>query len=193
MMDKLTFVSEIVKAIAWPVSAVIAMLILRKPIVELVPLMKKIKYKEIELEFSRDLMNLKAEVQLSSTKEMIKEEDIERDARMQNVLSLSTRSAIMEAWLELEASAIEAAVSLWDDSPTNALRNMHIIGESLVRNGVLDSQQLKIFNKLRELRNKSAHVAELYLSESDAKEYIKMARNLSSHIKNNVKNNKQNK
>jgi len=61
-LDSLTFVAEIVKALAWPTSILLLVLTLRKPIGELIPFLRKLKYKEIEMEFSCELAELKAEV-----------------------------------------------------------------------------------------------------------------------------------
>ena len=51
-MDTLTFVSEALKSLAWPVVVVFLVLMLKKPITELIPLLRKLKYKELEMEFS---------------------------------------------------------------------------------------------------------------------------------------------
>jgi hypothetical protein len=37
-MDGFTFISELVKAVAWPSAGVILVTLLRKPIIELIPL-----------------------------------------------------------------------------------------------------------------------------------------------------------
>jgi hypothetical protein len=75
-MDALTFISEIVKALAWPTAIVVLVSLLKKPIVELVPLMKKLKYKELELEFSQEVMALKEETTEIRTLEATKAKDL---------------------------------------------------------------------------------------------------------------------
>ncbi|MEH8231393.1 hypothetical protein [Aeromonas veronii] len=64
-MDALTFISELIKAAVWPVTAIVLVVLLRKPIVELTPLLRKLKYKELELEleFAQEVSELKAEVE----------------------------------------------------------------------------------------------------------------------------------
>jgi len=47
-MDTLTFISELIKAVAWPMTAIVLVVLLRKPIIELIPLLRKLKYKELE-------------------------------------------------------------------------------------------------------------------------------------------------
>jgi hypothetical protein len=65
-MDGFTFTTELIKALAWPSSVIILVFLLRKPIIELVPLMKKLKFKELEMEFSQEVKALKSEVKETS-------------------------------------------------------------------------------------------------------------------------------
>ncbi len=50
-MDRLTFTIEIIKSVSWPLTALVIVLILRKPIIALPPLIKKLKIKDVEIEF----------------------------------------------------------------------------------------------------------------------------------------------
>lgn len=100
------------------------------------------------------------------------------------LVSYSTRAAIIEAWIELEAAAVEIASSFWSQSPSDTFRNDPKLGDYLHQCKVLNDKQLEIYKKLRQLRNKSAHAEDLNLSESDAMAYVEMASNLTRHIKN---------
>lgn len=183
-MDGFTFISEIAKALAWPSAVIGLVFLLRKPIVELVPLMKKLKYKELELEFSQEVQDLKSKVI-----DALPEKDSQRQlsstltSKALDLVSYSTRAAIIEAWIELEAAAVEAASSFWSQPPSDIFRNDPKLGDYLHQCKVLDDKQLVIYKKLRLLRNKSAHAEELSLSESDARAYVEMASNLTKHIK----------
>lgn len=52
-MDKLTFISTLVSSLAWPLAAIVGFLTLRDPIAKAIPLIKKIKYKDMDIEFNR--------------------------------------------------------------------------------------------------------------------------------------------
>jgi len=54
-MDWLTFVTKIIESLAWPVSIVVIVLILKKPISALLPLLRNLKYKDLELSFGEEL------------------------------------------------------------------------------------------------------------------------------------------
>lgn len=126
-MDGFTFTTELVKALAWPSSVIVLVFLLRKPIVELVPLMKKLKFKELEMEFSQEVKALKSEVKETSgvgTPTIIVSEPT--NSKALDLLSFSTRAAIIEAWIEVEAAATEVASSFWGQSPSDTMRNVSV-------------------------------------------------------------------
>lgn len=182
-MDGFTFTSEVIKALAWPVSVTLLVFLLRKPIIELVPLMKKLKYKELELEFSQEIQALKLEAVDVLPKSQVKSPARLGPSLALDLVSYSTHAAIIEAWIELEAAAVGIASSFWNQGPSDVFKNDQKLGEYLHQCKVLDDKQLTIYKKLRQLRNKSAHAEELSLSENDARAYVEMASNLTRHIK----------
>lgn len=183
-MDELTFISEIIKALAWPSTIIAIVYLLKKPIIELVPFMKKLKYKELELEFSQEVMALKAEIEETPSLKLTKADNLTlTTSKAFDLVTFSTRAAIMEAWIELETAAIEVASSLWGQSSTEVMRNFPKLAEYLYQSKIIDDKQLRIFQRLRQLRNKAAHAEELHLSEEDAKAYIVMASSLIKHLR----------
>jgi len=144
---------------------------------------EKLKYKELELEFSQEVLALKAETTpaIDVPQEDILEPTISKALEL---VTLSTRAAIMEAWIEVETAAIEIASSFWSQSSSGAIRNFPRLGEYLHQCKIIDDKQLRLFRRLRRLRNKVAHAEELHLSEEDAMSFIFMASNLAKHIRN---------
>lgn len=183
-MDILTFFSELIKALAWPVTTIALAILLRGPIAELIPLLKRLKYKELELEFSQEVLELKAEVEaIAKEKGEPPPFVASTPSNLLNLVAFSARAAIMEAWLEVESAAAEVASSFWLQPPSDDFRYMPRLGEYLLQCNVIDEKQLAVFNKLRDLRNKSAHAINLELSEDDARSYVQMASDLAKHIR----------
>jgi hypothetical protein len=182
-MDGFTFTTEIVKAIAWPISLVTLVFIVRKPIFDLMPLIKKLKYKELELEFSQEVQALRLEAKDAFVERAGCKADNSKLSIALDLVSFSSRAAIIEAWIELEAAAIELAGSFWGQDGKVAFSNYSKLGDYLHQCEVLDDKQLTIFNKLRELRNKSAHAESLNLNDNDARAFVETASNLTRHIK----------
>ena len=61
-MDWLAFVASVIGSLAWPSVLLIIFMLLRKPLYGLLPLLQKLKYKEIEVEFTRRVEEVSAEV-----------------------------------------------------------------------------------------------------------------------------------
>jgi len=57
-MDWLTFISNTIKAISWPTAVIILVIILRRPLVRLLLLLRRLKYKDLELDFGERLEEL---------------------------------------------------------------------------------------------------------------------------------------
>lgn len=144
-MDVLTFISELIKAVAWPATAIVLVVLLRKPIVELIPLLRKLKYKEIELEFAQEVYELKAEVEAIAKEKGEEAPSIaSTSSNLLNLVTFSTRAAIMEAWLEVESASVTVASSFWGGPPNETFRNMPRLGEYLLQCKVIDEKQLTI-------------------------------------------------
>lgn len=183
-MDTLTFITEITKAVAWPLAAITLLFLLRKPLLELVPLVKKLKYKEMELEFSQEVMETKAAVAESAETTPNKSvEAQEKSEHIAQIAAYSTRAAVMEAWIELETAAAELASSFWQTSNTDVMKKNINLAEYLYKCGVIGPQQVNTFNTLRKLRNQVAHAKEIDLSEKDVLSYIDLASNLSIFLR----------
>jgi hypothetical protein len=194
-LDMLTFITELTKSLAWPIAALLFALMIRKPIAELVPLLRKLKYKEIELEFSKQIAELKAEIAtpthppLEATVSNVELPDDKSAAigtrrdELIRMASISARVAIMEAWLEVEVAATEVASSFWSSDASDAFRNYSKLGEYLFQCKVIDKKQLGTFKQLQQLRNRAAHAQELDISEEDTRTYVELAVSLAQQIR----------
>ncbi|MEZ2417281.1 hypothetical protein [Luteibacter sp. RCC_6_2] len=208
-MDWLTFIVGVLKAVAWPATLLGLTFWLRKPIRDLVPLLRKLKVKEFEVEFAREVVQLGAEVQLDSANSKTEETPIpatdggpneaptsqtpplasrearpNREEEVLRLASLSPRASIMEAWVELETAAAEMAASFWmPGNRPEIFRNSRRLGEYLLQCKVIDASQLAAFNKLKELRNKAVHAEELNLGVAETQIYVELAFALAKHIR----------
>ena len=153
--------------------------------------------KEIEMEFSREIAELKADT-LPAPKQPALPSDFHDDEQLAatqlpdrrgnkrdellRMVSFSTRVAVMEAWLEVESAAVEVA-SFWSTPTSDNFKNFLRMGEYLLQCQVIDQKQLQTFKRLQQLRNKAAHAQELNLSEDDARSYVELALALAAHIR----------
>lgn len=137
-MDTLTFAAEVIKAVAWPASLLVLAFFLRKPLKELMPLLRRLRYREVEIEFSREIAVLKAK-SLSeqpsglpnggfASPGLPKGLDSKR-LELLRMVPFSARVAVMEAWLEVEMAANEVASSFWSRTPSDIFRSDPTLGE----------------------------------------------------------------
>ena len=106
-MDWLSFIAAIVKALAWPLTALGIFLVLRRPLLALVPLLARLKFKDFELDFGRRLAEVSAEAaRLPSVRA-----GNAADEALLRLAPVAPRAAILEAWLRLEAAALRCSTS----------------------------------------------------------------------------------
>ena len=59
-MNTESFIVELIKPLAWPVTLVVILFTMRKPLTELILLIQKFKFRDLELEFGRKAEELAA-------------------------------------------------------------------------------------------------------------------------------------
>jgi hypothetical protein len=183
-MDPVTFVAELVKALAWPASVVTIVLILRRPLAGLIPLLHKLKYKDLELEFGRGVEEVKAEVLAElPTSPTPKALSAGASAVLVKLAEMSPRAAVTEAWRQVEGALIEAAKRKGVDLPPRQVALPIYVLRALQAKGALDPGKVAIFNDLRALRNSAAHAPEFALSQESALEYAALATQLAEYFR----------
>lgn len=186
-MDLLTFISEITDSLVWPIVAVVALFLLKKPLSELIPLLRKLKWKDFEAEFGREIEGLRSRVNqaLPEVPGVVPSEPTIGliVQKFSQLAELSPRSVVLEAWKEVESEALQTAQR--NEIPLNYYRPLSpvVIGRALTQGEILEENQLEIFNILRTLRNKVAHAEEFAFSKDDALEYADMADRLIRYLR----------
>lgn len=187
-MDVLQFISSVVGSLAWPGVVLAAVLVLRKPLIDLLPLLQRLKYKDLELDFGKRVGELQAEVaeELPPQAEPAPLPTTARSA-LHTLAEVSPRSAVMEAWRAVEAAGLAAARRLQSDLPTPALRSGRPLDSYealrlLEHSGKLDRAVVGPLRELRMLRNQAAHAPEFALTRDSALEYASVAERIAAHL-----------
>lgn len=172
----MSYLVQIIDALVWPAVVLISVFLLRKPLIELIPQLRKLKYRELELEFENDLEVLSQKSQRSRKNRTIEPPPIaDEDYYLEQVKELSPRAAIMESWLGLETSAISTAQQ-FIPSLKNKRVNFHAVLHELRKNEILEEQDIKNIDELRKLRNRSAHELDFSITEEEAAKFMEIAR-----------------
>jgi len=183
-LDWLTFTTELIKTLIWPLTVLVIVILLRKPIVGLIPLLQRIRYKDFELEFGRQIREVRAEANEELPPPRKVEAEIpQAPDPLLALASVSPRAAVIESWRHVETAALDAAqrnnVPLkYRDaaSPVRVIR-------ALENANVVDPAVMAIFHDLRALRNQAAHAPEFALSTEAVLEYVELAKRLIDYLR----------
>jgi len=170
---------EILEAIKWPLTVVVVSLIFRRPISNMIAKLAKLRYKDLELWFKKELDELELKVQEtpSQQKSSLSEKySPELKAELENlrtIASISPRAAIVEAWRKVEMETQSAAKRL--DIPVLGKIAGTQTFEKLVSYKVIDPDMLSIYSNIRKLRNKAAHATDFDLNYEEGIRYVELA------------------
>lgn len=157
-MSTLEFFSSLVQSLAWPISVILIIFILRKPISELTKGISKVKYQDLEIDFGKKLAKIEQQI---SSKDNIKSNNLilqpDSVEGLETIAYISPKSSIVMAWTLLEKELNEVIHRLIK-SPESILDNS--LSENinlLCGRNLIDSETIKAINDLRKLRNSAAH------------------------------------
>lgn len=176
---------EIIGQLAWPLAMIIIVVILRKPLSQLVQTTRRVKYKDVEVEFSRQLQQLEVEAAEAIPDEARKiESDGERNVSidLHQLADSAPNTAVTEAWKSVEQAARHVIDARGHAVDGDAATPYKQIQELLVREKIIDEQSVRVFDKLRILRNKVVHADGFELSSEQAREYVDLAMKLRSYL-----------
>ena len=99
-MSWMQFTIELLDKLAWPLVLVFAVVSLKRPISKLIPLAKKLKFKDLELEFGQELKAVTQEAEAIFP-------ELKLDKRNMLIVSASKlqNSAVIEAWETVDLAA----------------------------------------------------------------------------------------
>jgi hypothetical protein len=178
-MDILTFLTQLVNSLAWPIVAVVLVLLLRSPISKLLLLIAKIKYKDLEVWFSKEMAIIKAEASNKELPNLTEEED--RIAK--KLIQDSPVQAVLIAWNSLEKAIYEKLKELF---PQNSVQYQRLTPDraftELMLTGAMSPEIEETINKLSILRNQLSHTIEYTISARDAIAYISLTKRIQKKI-----------
>jgi len=181
-MDTLSFVAQLIDSLAWPIMVLLAFLFLRNPIASQLQWLTRVKYKEFEAEFSRQIEAARQELQLEPGDETAVPSSPESQEYIQELAAASPRAAIVEAWIGFEVTA------------TSSLRQLDVLPEraelipfprllaALQQAELLFPNEAHTLKELRTLRNKAAHEYRPGIDQTSAQKFADLMRNLSESV-----------
>jgi hypothetical protein len=172
-MDWLTFIVGMTSALAWPATAIVAVALLRGALVELIPSLRRLKYKELELEFGQKLDAVVIEAEQAKLPEPAPPVALPPApaSKLEVVAEVAPRAAVLEAYRQVEVAGDQALRRVGIDPPRSSRARAQILEKA----GIVTSSTGGLLRELSELRNLAAHSEDVELTSSQAVQYARLA------------------
>lgn len=190
-MKTLEFILGVIEATAWPAVVLVAVFLLRKPLASILLALTKLRYKDLELDFGRELRELgqqadKAHLVTEQTRESRggPKEPAELLDEAEQLAEEFPEPAVAVAWSAVESALIEAAESHAGSDQHRRFspsRNMKFLADS----NILDKRTLELLHGMQRLRNVAIHErwnAFGGISTGEAYEFIRLARGICGRL-----------
>jgi hypothetical protein len=175
-VDQLTFIAKLIEVLAWPVAAIVLVILLRREISALAPFIRKLKAGPLEAEFEREVSELRSAVDVSNS--AAGTQSLSWQAATEKLAQVNPRSAILEAWRQTESAAIRGVRERQPDLTDQQVRSTREVLKLLGETGVSTPEEVALLNQMRFLRNQAGHVESFQPTYEAAMNYIQLAAHL---------------
>jgi hypothetical protein len=178
----LTFISQIISATAWPITVLTCVLLVRKHLVALIPLVRTVKYSDVEIQFGKELEHLAKAVDRASLPNEPSKSDSARWEDLIVLADVRPRSAIRSAWRRVEGAMLQAAKTHNIEVADAAQSMPMVVGSILLNQGVISTAKYDLLSKLRGLADDAEHAPPDAINSDSAVEFIGLALRLAASI-----------
>lgn len=148
---------------------------MKQPLLDALPRLQKLKFKELEAEFDKGLDKIEQEVKETGLEHMVDVEIVEDlQEHLEQISEISPNAAIVEAFRNIERSAKKLIKSKGINPDYKIGSPYKLIERILDSSNALNKKEISIFRDLRLLRNKITH-SNFTASKKQADEYIELA------------------
>jgi hypothetical protein len=175
----LGFISQIVSSLAWPITLLACVLLLKRHLLALIPLVRTVKYSDVEIHFGQEVAELKKTAVIANLSPGPKQNQWESLIRLADV---RPRTAIRSAWGHIETSIRELARKK-NTEITDAAEGMPmVIGALLLNQAAITTDQYVLMQKLRVLLHEAERAEPDSITPGSAAEYVALALRLAASI-----------
>lgn len=169
---------KLLDVVAWPFVVLVLVLIMRKPIKGLIPLIENIKYKDLDIKFRKELDKIEESVRESGVE--VKHE-IDKTSQIYKLAVVSPESVILQSWKELENAARDKVKQFAPKEET--FRNLLNRPVSYLEyTGALPPSTAQAVRELQTLRNQAAHSVDFKVSQKSAINYALLSKTILKQI-----------
>lgn len=189
-MNLLQFISSLIDSLAWPATVFAIVCLLRRPLSNLIPGLRRLRYRDLDVQFGHQVEAVQRELQKVPAPALPapgRRSPIERalleeaPGYYESIADVSPRAAVLEAWISFETSARSGA-SLLDLTQPDRPVPVHALLATLEHEGIITESEAHALSKLRALRNELVHNADVHVSAADATRYAATIRLVSQNL-----------
>lgn len=181
-MSIFEFIVEMTKALVWPTSLLMCVLLFRRQINKALSILTRVKYQGVEMEFAHEISGLSAEV-LSPRPLMRDEEMSNLRRKLLTVAARTPRVAVIEAWRLVENQLVDKAQQLQLSVPPAVWTTPLMLSYYMSEEGIISPSQDDLINSLRALQKTAARDDSRPIKLDDAIKYIDLSLDLAASLK----------
>jgi hypothetical protein len=178
----LGFISQIISSLAWPITLLTCVLLLKRHLLALIPLVRTVKYSDVEIRFGQEVAELNRTTDIADLPPQQGNPKQNQWESLSRLAEVRPRTAIRSAWGQVESSIRELAKKKNTEITDTAEGMPMVIGAILLNQGVLTSQQYELMQKLRMLYHEAERAEPDTITTDSAAEYVGLALRLAASI-----------
>jgi hypothetical protein len=176
----LGFVAQVISSLAWPVTVILCVLLLRRYLLDLIPLLRTVKYSDVEIRFGKEVAELAKTADTSALPAQVSEANRWEDLIV--MADVRPRTAIRLAFERVADAIIEVAQNNNIPIAQGAMGMPMVIGAILLNQGAISSAQYDLLSRLRILCDQAERAAPETITSESAVEYINLALRLAASV-----------
>lgn len=181
-MDWLKFFAQVIGSIAWPVTMIVVVVLLKDQIAGLFPFLKRLKAGPVEAEFERSIQEAKNEAANLPAPEALPAPVDARRQQLIQIAYINPRTAIFDAWQGIEFAVKKAAIQRIGGSPMPDISSALRMVRELSKASIITPDDVALFHDLRGLRNQATHAPDFNPTLESALNYIDLATGLQTRF-----------
>lgn len=190
-MSWLEFLSSLVRSLAWPVTVATLIILLRAPVTRVLLTLTHLKYKDLELDFGRELKQLEKEAraidiapQPPKSIAPTKKDSAQFLEEASRLAKDFPEPAVALGWQavedELMSAVMRLAISPNFPPHNSAMKNAELLKEQ----NAIDQRTFELLNRMRNLRNMAVHGAGTRgITTDEAIEFLAIARGVVERLR----------
>lgn len=192
-MDALQFLATVINSLAWPLTTVALVYVLREPVSRILTTLTRLKYNDLELDFGRELKQIEDKAKDIEILPAPSAKSVGGPKDPHELLEEAERlapdfpePAVAVAWSAIEDGLWKAVERLTNTATFRGQPASKTI-EVLLQRKAIDREMIEVLNRMRNLRNEAVHGrwnAFGGVTADEAREFIALARSIHERLGN---------